>query len=279
MIEWSHPRSDGFVQLRPDEVELVFAHAAPVRLEVTVIGITTPSDVHPKATAHAEITVSDPDIQMIGGQVGVTLHRTSSDPTLDQALWVAIRDRTQAISFNRYREFLNRVLMWEEGEILPEPIERRMRDLGAHLHGVTAYDFLKFATEAFLLLECGVRIGRRAERDRFDPGEGTERLGEPFTREQMAMRLREYLGNSSQLPYITRVVEAAFPALEKKGWSDRLVTSRINEPCLIELFHTYWLEEGMLMQTMNAIALRFQNVRMSSDRDPLTNMELDPLRP
>jgi hypothetical protein len=35
----------------------------------------------------------------------------------------------------------------------------------------------------------------------------------------------------------------------------------------------------MLVQTMNAICLRFQNRRGPSDRDPLANLEIDPLRP
>ena len=42
-----------------------------------------------------------------GGQhaeVSVRLHRTASDPTLDQALWVATRNRTRGLSF----EFYNR---------------------------------------------------------------------------------------------------------------------------------------------------------------------------
>jgi hypothetical protein len=35
-------------------------------------------------------------------------YRAASDPTLDQALWVAIRNRTQAIGFERYRRFINK---------------------------------------------------------------------------------------------------------------------------------------------------------------------------
>src|SRR5690606_41026566 len=36
----------------------------------------------------------------------VALQRTSSQPTADQVLWTAIRNRTQAIGFNRYRTFI-----------------------------------------------------------------------------------------------------------------------------------------------------------------------------
>ena len=35
----------------------------------------------------------------------------------------------------------------------------------------------------------------------------------------------------------------------------------------------------MLVQTLNAISRRFQNIRGPGDRDPLANLEIDPLRP
>ena len=43
-------------------------------------------------------------------QASVTLQRSAAGPTNDQALWVAIRNRTDAISFDRYNEFINRLL-------------------------------------------------------------------------------------------------------------------------------------------------------------------------
>ncbi len=67
--------------------------------------------------------------------------------------------------------------------------------------------------------------------------------------------------------------------MERRGWEGRLIASRINEPCLIELIWSYWMEEGMLVQTINALSQRFQNVRGGADRDPLANVEIDPLRP
>ena len=38
---------------------------------------------------------------------------------------------------------------------------------------------------------------------------------------------------------------------------------------MLELIYSYWLEEGMLVQTMNAVAMRFQNVRSPGEQDPL----------
>ncbi len=229
------------------------------------------------------------DVARLPEPIGVRLHRTQSDPTLDQALWVAIRNRTFAISFNRYQEFMNRALAWEErtyqvpngiDQSTRNRIQRDLNDLGTHLHGVKAYQTMKLLTEAFLLVECGVRIEGPAGLRR-GPGDFDEeafRLGGTFSQHEMEERLKMYLGKRDELPYITRVVNAAFPEMQQ-GWGGRLISAKINEPCLIELIWSYWMEEGMLVQTMNAVTRRFQNVRSGGDRDPLANMEIDPLRP
>jgi hypothetical protein len=284
-IEWNAPQASNLQKIAMNEAELVF-HATG-RAEVCMLASELNQNSFSKlaqAATDTRFAVSPPQPQTMRGSIDVQLRRAASEPTLDQALWVTIRNRTHAISFGRYREFINRVLRWEENERFPEPIERRLKDLGTHLHGVGAYQVLKTATEVFLLLECGVRIevSPRAER-RFDCEESA-RLEAPVTPEQIAHRLKEYLGHRDQLPYITRVVEAAYPELERATLSqsshrDHILVSRINEPCLIELIWSYWLEEGMLVQTINAISQRFQNVRRPGVRNPLANLEVDPLRP
>jgi hypothetical protein len=279
-VRWDTPRGAAVVELEPAVLELLFARSGKARVQALGVDLKPNSfGNHAEAGASVDIVVSEPELQMIAGNLGVTLHRTASDPTLDQALWVAIRNRTNAISFGRYREFLNRVLRWEENDRLPGQIERRLRDLGTHLRGVGAYQVLKTATEMFLLLECGVRIERGSPRHPdFDPLEEESRLGEPVSAGQIADRLQHYLGRAHQLPYITRVVEAAFPELERVALrSDGILATRINEPCLLELIWCYWHEEGMLMQTINAVSQRFQNFRRAGD--PLVNLEIDPLRP
>lgn len=227
-------------------------------------------------------------VNIQGQPVGVRLHRTASDPTLDQALWVAIRSRARALSFERYQDFMNRALNFEERrfevpDVIPEDarghVLRDLNELGIHMHGVAAYQVLKHLTELFLLLECGVRIQHEGS-DRFDPELESRRLGRHYTLHEMEERLRDYLGERAQLPYITRVVRASFPEYLREGVDGRMIGARrINEPCLIELIWSYWMEEGMLVQTINAITRRFQNIRAVGDRDPLTHLEIDPLRP
>ena len=48
---------------------------------------------------------------------------------------------------------------------------------------------------------------------------------------------------------------------------------------MLELIWSYWMEEAGLVQTMNAISLRFQNVKKRQGADPLANLALDSLRP
>jgi hypothetical protein len=193
-----------------------------------------------------------------------------TDPALAQALWVAIRNRTHAISFDRYRDFINRVLGREEDEKLPETPDKG------------AYEVLKIATEVFLLMECGVHRETDPHRHEtgLDPKEEQTQPGEPVTMEQMSARLAALLGSHPQLPYIAREVEAAFPDYERAGSGcGRVITGRSHEPCMIELIWSYWHEECGLAQSMDAVAQRFQNIQMADGRDPLGNFEIDPLRP
>jgi len=64
-----------------------------------------------------------------------------------------------------------------------------------------------------------------------------------------------------------------------KGGVVGIVQEKLINPCLIELIWSYWNEEGMVVQTMNAVTRRFQNVRSPITPDPLANLEIDPLRP
>ena len=310
---WSYgenPLPNSFFNALPDgivvptggsnEVEITFSRPGPKTIELRVRD-TAEADVPddcliegiieaesrggphddfngPYVLATMSTYAAEPDRQMIGGNIGVRLERTSVYPTRDQALWVAIRNRTHAIGFNRYSQFINRVLQNEDIELFGNPaLSARVREQRAHLFGVGAYEVLKLATEAFLLMEAGIRIEGD---DLYHTESELARMGGPTSLELAKEKLREYLGPKHQLDYITRVIEAAFPEWQEGTvCRDRVLTGGINEPCLIELIWSYWQEEGMLAQSMNAITRRFQNVRAGGDRDPLAHLEIDPLRP
>jgi hypothetical protein len=250
--------------------------------------------------------------QAAAGPTNVRLQRTAAQPTEDQPLWVAIRNRAKAIGFNRYNAFIEAVLCQEpidlDGSDAPaygEPstldsirgygsptVRRRRRSLNMRstIHGMDAYKLLKLATEAFLIVECGVAIkdgdlDLGEDDELFEAGEESRRLERSVDLDSLTTELRSYLvgADSSTLPYLDRIVSklVGFQGgldQERLPYCQAILAHRLTCPSLIELIWSYWHEEGMLVQTMNAIALRFQNKRRGAN-DPLANLELDPLRP
>jgi hypothetical protein len=146
---------------------------------------------------------------------------------------------------------------------------------------MAAYELLKTATEIYLLIECGVVLNKSFDGPDFDPESETNRIGEHLTVAELKSRLNMYFV-SGRLPYLDRVVNAVFPdgnSHARSIFCPGALSSRVNSPCMLELIWSYWHEEGMLVQSMNAISRRFQNVRGPGDRDPLAHLEIDPLRP
>ena len=238
-----------------------------------------------------------------GNPVPVTLTRTAQLPTLDQSLWAAIRNRTNAITFRNYREFMD--------DVMATPS-----------YGPYAYELLKQATDAFLMHETGVIPGTQFQewlsrhktypvdpgRARLDPSlekdrlasmsaeewtrfqvEEARRLGYTPTREgleQLRMAYYELLKDEGilVLPYLDIIRDRLAdiptkPETETAGSTYGILRSRLSGPVAIELLWSYWHEEGMLVQTLNAILARFQNRRLVEGRDPLSRFDLDPLRP
>jgi len=237
-----------------------------------------------------------------GDVLPVTMRRTASMPTDDQGLWSAIRNRCEAVSFPRYNEFIQAVFCGDPLENVIETTKNDYdkkfgsRDLNAldarlSLNSVDAYNVLKLATEVFLLLESGVILQKNntssvlTADDFFDESEESDRFNENVMFSTLETKLTRYLsGTNGKLPYFDRIVSALVGldpkrGIEKLPYCDGILQHRFSSPSLLELIWSYWHEEGMLVQTMNAIALRFQNRRGSADRDPLAELVIDPLRP
>jgi hypothetical protein len=259
----------------------------------------------------------------------VSMQRSRTEPTPDQALWVAIRNRCNAISFGRYKEAIDRVFCdntqfpkrkqgdpedWdkvsgEELAMLGSPnAGDRYADLAARpsIYGVDAYNLLRLATEIFLLIETGVvKLMNNASTLReshsdffpddtdgknrypeslkplFDAAAESVRFNEKVDLKSVEERLAGYFNGTTNLPYLRRILVALLGSNLKEGlpYCDWVLQHRFSRPAMLELIWSYWHEEGMLAQGMQTIALRFQNRRGAADRDPLANLEIDPLRP
>ena len=77
----------------------------------------------------------------------VTLTRTESEQTDDQRLWAVIKDRSEAITFENYKRFIDQVEV--DGQLF---------------RGVEGYQTLKTATRAWLQHEAGVWLSPSVER-------------------------------------------------------------------------------------------------------------------
>lgn len=181
-----------------------------------------------------------------------------NDQTInDQDLWNLIKS-VRNISFKTYLELINDVLRCNPGTLNDKQfydpvVEKKIAMNRLPFTSTNAYSLLKFATEKF------VKATVDLNNDEFWSDPDTQLIGSPYI-DMIFEKIKEY-----------KVL------LDTNCGEQGLIKLR-NKPILIELIWSYWHEEGMLAQTMNAIARRFQNIRNGAN-DPLANLELDPLRP
>jgi hypothetical protein len=106
--------------------------------------------------------------QPVSGNIGVSLSRTETEPTEDLSLWTLIRNSTEALSFNNYLDFLDQLFCTPSGDSAATPFERaRFPAKTAAYNSLKgrralpftdseSYRVLKAATEAFVMVNCGV---------------------------------------------------------------------------------------------------------------------------
>jgi hypothetical protein len=233
-----------------------------------------------------------------GDDVSVSLRRAAVAPTTDQALWVSIRNSTRNLGFVPYADFVDLVsrdsyparaaLNGSRREL--RRVERRTALPFPH---VERYRLLKAATEVFMMVNVRTDLG---DFGRVDLAQESARLNRDLQPGDLEAEFRRYLvgtptgdgGFLNVLPYLDLVRRAldGVPVLGDGRFADEaslaygILAEKLTRPTLIELIHSYWLERGGLMKTMNAITWRFQNrANPYPGRDPLAGVDIDPLRP
>lgn len=243
----------------------------------------------------------------VSGKITVNHQRHVAEPDGRMSELVRHLDTSRAMSFGEYRKFIDTVFRCDDSDELAaneamldknrcydrltgggskfRRLERELAD-----HGVGAYELLKTATEIFLLIKCCTHP--------CEPEGGAWPIDYDYNpilsdhnhvpsekwRSLLCKQFENRLGNQ-RLPYIQRVIDTAFGGYDvAKNPADRrfcenVLLSRVDHPCFMELIWNYWHEEGMLVQSINAVSRRFQNQRAPGERDPLAHVEIDPLRP
>jgi hypothetical protein len=242
-----------------------------------------------------------------GGDVTVRMQRAAVDTTPDQILWVAIRNTTRELLFDEYKQFIDEVMCGDVPEDAPPGTGRELWRVGRRralpYPDVDAYRLLKVATEVFMMVKCGVAIdpdhpdlpfqeldlaaeSRRLGIDDLSQGDVERRWLDFIEEIRVGATGQVRSGTAFTLPYLAvirrrlgdqRLVdgeEARFGAV-----CEGILRDKLTNPCLLELIWSYWHEEGMLVQTLNAISVRFQNRLGARASDPLAHLEIDPLRP
>jgi hypothetical protein len=268
------------------------------KLQATLKSVSDTSEITDEATAAVQ-----PESQSITGDVNVSMRRTATEATEDIGLWVVIRKSAEALSFKNYFRFVNHVLC---GEPIGEPRDLETKRFPAKkdsfkqlrqerflpFSDADAYRFLKVATEAFVVVNCGVALSSFTF-EQSDLDYVIRRVGKPVDLKPLwTSYLTAVNGTPSvTLPYLALIRDklrdvqlkpSVFPAVDDGGLPAEcfgILRDKLTNPCLLELIWSYWHEEGMLVQSVNAIMRRFQNVRGPQDNDPLGNIEIDPLRP
>ena len=270
------------------------------------VSLTTTDDDDPQTTCgHADIEIL-PRVLGPGDDITVTMRRAEVPATRDQALWAVIRNSTDRLGFGNYSRFMDRVMCgpWaEDGEDGDGPrhlnqraqaefrrINRRMR---LPFPNVEAYRLGKVATEVFVMLHCGVEpdfnaMDLAAESRRFnrtlEPGD--------IQRDWEDYLVRVYTGDDYDevikvIPYLelirlklqdVPVTGLGLGSDDDAGACYGILADKLARPCFVELIWTYWMWEARLPHTLNAVTWRFQNRTRHGGRDPLRNLEIDPLR-
>jgi hypothetical protein len=233
----------------------------------------------------------------------VTMQRPDVPDTPDQALWPVIRHGAAALAYDRYEAVMDALFC---SDSRPSPLSRVFADAGLVFSSAASpypdmysYKVLKVATETFLMANTPVDVGAlsldESDIERLGLGRGTtvKRLAQRYLK---PIRVgRETEPTIEALPYLAAVrrklPEISIRTTNGRGQGflpagvpefelcDRILQEKLTAPTLIELIWSYWHEEGGLVQTLNAISMRFQNRRGRGDRDPLANLTIDPLRP
>jgi hypothetical protein len=245
------------------------------------------------------------------GVLPVSLQRTAMVETPQQVLWVIIRNRTNAIGWRRYKDFI-------DGVLCADPSSKVRASGTIAFRGTDAYQILKNATDLFLMHEAGVleddfdvdqSFETGSPRGRLDPNTALNELDaetDPGRREAAALEEQRRLGRRTAIERLRQLRDAYYERIQGetvlpylgiirekladiplKGPGETapncygILKSNLGGPVAMELIWSYWHEEGMLVQVLNAILARFQNRRHrpGNGPDPLMRFDLDPLRP
>jgi hypothetical protein len=210
-------------------------------------------------------------------------------------LWDLIAATSKATSFPVYARFLddffdqpsavdtedNKYLVTKRNSAIRRPVNP---------YGLDAWELVSSATDIFIKHQAGAlsdipyALGEEVpfnainkppfDGPLYDEGKRefeTKLAAQMANKPRLATYLEQVRSKLSELPTLA--------TFSLSTANTGIFRDRIGSPLLVELIWSYWMEQGMLVQAMNAIALRFQNVVVPELANPLRILATDPLRP
>lgn len=223
----------------------------------------------------------------------VSLVEPGRNNTDDQFLWVYIRNGV--LDFSYYKKFIDEVMC--NPNLLKD--KKKKWENRLPFNQVDAFNVLKFATDYYMKKFFRIIDSENSNYDNtIIKKSANETYGlhdeEARTNRTLAdlsnvifeapnnVRESYWIGGKDYLPYFETILERLKPfkvsSVPNSWCGDSIKENSLEDLNLLELIWSYWHEEGGLVQTMNAISLRFQNVRLNTN-DPLAGLNIDPLRP
>jgi hypothetical protein len=304
---WIHSRPD--MAMVREEVSRSTGGADPA--------LPPPDDDHPDVVIPVEHSIETLETvpTPVTGRLDVAKLRTGTSPTSHDVWFSFVQRSTEALSFNNYLDFTDALFCnsrLRRHDLHPESmgtkLGKRFREQGVLedcWRGLSfvesdAYRVLRAATEAFVMVNCGVLPPRLRQQG---DGKGWPAAAFDDAEERAYIERRDLPAYSSfehamdkylesddtgqrMLPYLAiirrKLPDVPIDQVHGSHEADLcygIIQRKLSCPCMIELLWNYWHEEAMLVQTMNVLTQRFQNVRASGPFDPLANLAIDPLRP
>jgi len=220
-----------------------------------------------------------PKVEVTGS---LSLNRAAEVSTRGRHLRDAVKRTSEAMSFPRFSRFVDLAFCDDPVGARETDVKKSLLDVLADREGssatyrVDSFERLKVVAEIFVLANsAAIPTSDEAKLSLVNPT--------PKSQDMAA-----YLGDDTVLPYLRIIYDrlGIRPPRSLQEQSDvrvercrDILERRSQQPCFIELIWSYWHEEAMQAQTMAAISQRFQNRRAPNERDPLLQLEIDPLRP
>ncbi|MFM9948287.1 MAG: hypothetical protein ACKV1O_10150 [Saprospiraceae bacterium] len=236
------------------------------------------------------------------------LQPVGSDFSTDVALWVMIRRGTDELKFTKYFDYMEEIFCGgnrngSAASLLNSKNNALNNRRSLPFMNVDAYRAVKIASEAFVMVNCMVDRGF-TEDDITDLKSRVNLVNGVPNEKQLDEYFEKYKetvnggAGVKTIPYLAVIrkklsdqdlkftpFEDAFNEYLSPSSSDReadrcygIIADKLTYPCYLELIWSYWHEESMMVQGLNAICRRFQNIRGPGINDPLSNLEIDPLR-